>query len=228
MLALLGEADLVRREGEEWVIVQAPPPLTPQALLATFPAQVADAELALLTTCGEKLAAVLCGQEDPLMALFPSGDSSLVARFYQETREARVMNDLVAQAVQQIVNAHTGKEALRILEIGAGTGGTTRFVLPHLPAHQCEYTFTDVGRSFLKRAQESFRDYAFIHYPSLDIERAPADQGFPLQHYDVVIAANVLHATADLRQTVRHARQLLKPGGGSCYGRRPARLACWI
>jgi malonyl CoA-acyl carrier protein transacylase/SAM-dependent methyltransferase len=213
MLALLGEADLVRREGEEWVIVQAPPPLTPQALLATFPAQVADAELALLTTCGEKLAAVLCGQEDPLMALFPSGDSSLVARFYQETREARVMNDLVAQAVQQIVNAHTGKEALRILEIGAGTGGTTRFVLPHLPAHQCEYTFTDVGRSFLKRAQESFRDYAFIHYHSLDIERAPADQGFPLQHYDVVIAANVLHATADLRQTVRHARQLLKPGG---------------
>ncbi len=47
----------------------------------------------------------------------------------------------------------------------------------------------------------------------LDIERDPAEQGFEGRRYDLVVAANVLHATRDLRQTLSHARQLLAPGG---------------
>ena len=48
---------------------------------------------------------------------------------------------------------------------------------------------------------------------SLDIERDPTVQGFDNRHFDVVIAANVLHATRDLRETFRHVRRLLAPQG---------------
>ena len=47
----------------------------------------------------------------------------------------------------------------------------------------------------------------------LDIERNPFDQGFRPGQFDVVIAANVLHATRDLAQTVGHVRSLLAPNG---------------
>lgn len=47
----------------------------------------------------------------------------------------------------------------------------------------------------------------------LDIEKAPANQGYEPHSYDIIIASNVLHATASLQTTLENARQLLKPGG---------------
>jgi len=99
---------------------------------------------------------------------------------------------------------------IRILEIGAGTGGTTAHLLSQF--QNVEYVFTDVSPLFLSKAQERFQDYPFVRYELLDIERSPASQGFH-QPFDLVIAANVLHATADLRQTLTHVRELLAPGG---------------
>ncbi len=40
--------------------------------------------------------------------------------------------------------------------------------------------------------------------------------GFAADQYDLVIAANVLHATSDLRQALRHVRRLLAPDGVLC------------
>lgn len=40
-----------------------------------------------------------------------------------------------------------------------------------------------------------------------------ADQGLTLGGYDVVVSANVLHATRDIRHTLRNAKALLRPGG---------------
>ena len=50
-------------------------------------------------------------------------------------------------------------------------------------------------------------------FATLDIEADPEVQGFAAHGYDVVIAANVLHATADLRTTFAHVARLLAPGG---------------
>ena len=44
---------------------------------------------------------------------------------------------------------------LRILEVGAGTGGTTAHVLPLLPADRTEYLFTDVSPLFTARAADT-------------------------------------------------------------------------
>jgi NADPH:quinone reductase-like Zn-dependent oxidoreductase/3-oxoacyl-(acyl-carrier-protein) synthase/acyl carrier protein len=47
----------------------------------------------------------------------------------------------------------------------------------------------------------------------LDIEKPPAAQGIEPGSYDVVIAANVLHATGDIRRTLRHAKAALRRNG---------------
>jgi NADPH:quinone reductase-like Zn-dependent oxidoreductase/NAD(P)-dependent dehydrogenase (short-subunit alcohol dehydrogenase family)/SAM-dependent methyltransferase/acyl carrier protein len=102
---------------------------------------------------------------------------------------------------------------VRVLEIGAGTGGTTRHVLPALPHDRVHYLYTDMSVLFLGEARDRFREFPFVEYRILDIGRDPADQGFALHQADLVIASNVLHATPDLADTVRHVRSLLAPGG---------------
>jgi SAM-dependent methyltransferase len=123
------------------------------------------------------------------------------------------MNELVQQTVLAAIDQLPTERGVRILEIGAGTGGTTAQLLPHLPAAQTEYIFTDIGARFTMQAQEKFAAYDFVAYQKLDIEQSPVGQGFGRQQYDIVIAANVLHATRNLHETLNHVQQLLAPGG---------------
>lgn len=107
--------------------------------------------------------------------------------------------------------------AMKMLEIGAGTGGATRLIMDTLEGRSQfkrygSYCFTDVGTSFLSQAQEEFAECANIDYKPLDIERDPLEQDFEPE-YDVIVASQVLHATTTIAETVQHARSLLKPGG---------------
>lgn len=52
-----------------------------------------------------------------------------------------------------------------------------------------------------------------VAFKVLDVEKDPLQQGYTEGAYDLVIAFSVLHATANLEQTLRHARRLLRPGG---------------
>ena len=45
------------------------------------------------------------------------------------------------------------------------------------------------------------------------MEKPLAPQDIAADHYDVVIAANVLHATKDIRQSLRNAKATLRKGG---------------
>ncbi len=211
MLGMLAEAGILRDRGEFWEVVRHPDPL-PQG--PHEPAgSLAQAELALLTRCGEKLDAVLRGAQDPLELLFPGGDASLLNQLYQNSLMGQPMHRLVRQVVATAIARLPADRGLRVLEVGAGTGSTTAYLLPHLPAERTEYVFTDISPSLLRQAQTRFQEHAFVHYQTLNIENAPATQGFALHQYDLVVAANVLHDTQDLHQTLTHVRQLLVPGG---------------
>ena len=85
---------------------------------------------------------------------------------------------------------------LRVLEIGAGTGGTTATVLPVLRSSYGErmyrsYTYTDVSPGFFPAAKERFKDYPNVEYAVLDISKDPLEQGFKPKAFDLVIACNV-------------------------------------
>ncbi|PHH71960.1 hypothetical protein CDD82_6238 [Ophiocordyceps australis] len=110
------------------------------------------------------------------------------------------------------------KPTLRILEVGAGTGGTTWSILQSLgqasslPRYSV-YTFTDISAGFFLQAKERFSDAPNMEYKVFDISKDPVQQGFSSESYDLVIAANVVHATPCLKETLSHLNMLLKPGG---------------
>lgn len=222
-------------EAELWRVLHSPEVVNPEsARVATLQAKQSNRpELLLLARCGEKLSEVLRGVQEPLELLFPGGDGSVAAQLYSESPTAQVMNRLVQQVVQNAVSHLPTGRGLRIVEIGVGTGGTTAGVLPLLPASQSEYHFTDLGTSFLHKAQTRFADYDFVRYQALDIEKAPTTQGFARHGADLVIAANVLHATKDLREdtdpclSVVATRRRISPPG-KCQSQPLCRFDLWL
>jgi acyl transferase domain-containing protein len=184
------------------------------SLLTEF--QTNDGELSMLRRAGPALARVLRGEQDPLHLLFPGGSFAEARRLYVESAVARTYNGTLVELLRRSLAQLPAGRVLRVLEIGAGTGGTTEYVLPSLAGTRVEYTFTDLSPLFLERATERFGSSPYFRTAILDIERDPGVQGFDARAYDVIIAANVLHATADLERTLSHARGLLAPGGQLC------------
>ena len=215
LVDVLAEDGVLRRHGRGFEVA-APladpdPGARAEALLARFGST--DGELRMLRRCGAELARVLRGEQDPLQLLFPGGAFEEARKIYVESPYARTYDGALGEALAAAVAGLPAGARLRVLEIGAGTGGTTSFVLPLLPAERTEYTFTDVSPLFLERAAEQFASFPFLRRALLDVERDPLAQGFEAGAYDVVIAANVLHATADLREALVNVRRLLAPEG---------------
>ncbi|MFB2976226.1 SDR family NAD(P)-dependent oxidoreductase [Microseira sp. BLCC-F43] len=215
LLEMLCEVGILKPIDSEWEVTQVPLVQNPEILFSSLLSQYpsASTELMILKRCASQLASVLRGESEPAQLVFPEGDLSNVTQLYQDSSESKVMNTLVQQAVLSALEKLPKSRGVRVLEIGAGTGGTTAYILPHLNPNQTEYVFTDIGSWFITKAQEKFKDYPFVRYQNLDIEQDPSTQGFELHQYDLIIAANVLHATQDLRQTLQQVRKLLAPQG---------------
>ncbi|MEH2048357.1 type I polyketide synthase [Nostoc sp.] len=227
LLEMLAEVGILQRSNEHWEVVSIPEIQDLQKASASLSYPEAEAEIILLGRCGPKLAEVLQGECNPLRLLFPEGDTTTLTKLYQDSPTSRVTNTLVQETVLSALERLPQGRGLRILEIGAGTGSTTSYLLPHLKADRTEYVFTDIGAFFMAKAQERFQDYPFVRYQVLDIENDPIEQGFEAHHYDVIVAANVLHATSDLRQTMQHVHKLLAPSGILVMVEGTARLG-WV
>ncbi len=215
-LAILAEDGVLSQDGDEWIVCLVPDSNRLRELersLANDPDAASSGEFKLVSRCGPGLAEALAGRADPLQLLFPGGDMEDAEGLYHAAAYAHVYNNLAARVVSAAAAGRQPDRPLRILEVGGGTAGTTGFVLPALPADRVEYTFTDISPAFTLRARQRFGSYPFLRAQPFDVEVDPAVQGLTAGAFDVVIAANVIHATADLRRTLAHIRQLLAPGG---------------
>jgi acyl transferase domain-containing protein/NADPH:quinone reductase-like Zn-dependent oxidoreductase len=215
LLGMLVADGIVEEVADGWRVRRVPAPGDPEAdlvqLLAAHPAH--RPELGLLARCGPRLAEVLGGRCDPLQLLFPEGSLAALEALYRDSPTAREANGLVAEAVAAAAAGQPPDRPIRILEVGAGTGGTTAHVLARLPGDRAEYTFTDVSPVFLHQARDRFGEYPFVGYGVLDLEGDPLTQSFEAHAFDIVIAANVVHATRDLGESLDHLATLLAPGG---------------
>jgi polyketide synthase PksN len=184
------------------------------ALLAGRPEMAGFARL--LTTCLAAYPEVLTGKRKAHEVMFPGGSFAAVEDVYHSDQDS---NALVARLVGEYVRARLDRDPevpVAVLEIGAGTGGTTVSVLPALAGHgdRVRYTYTDISRGFTRYGADRYGgEYPFLDTALLDIERRPATQGIAEGAYDVVLATNVLHATARIDRTLANARSLLRPGG---------------
>ncbi|MEW6735168.1 MAG: beta-ketoacyl synthase N-terminal-like domain-containing protein [Acidobacteriota bacterium] len=214
-LERLVEAGWLSLEGEIYTVVGTTAPVSIENCWRRVAQQWQQNsyEFTFLKRCGENLVGVLRGKINPLDLLFPEASFELAEGIYQHLPENRYFNRIIRAVLEPILISSHRDLKLNILEVGAGVGATTTQLLSLFCAERATYTFTDVSELFLARAREKFISFPFISYALFDIERDPATQGLELYNYDVVIASNVLHATADLEKTLDYIRSLLKPAG---------------
>ncbi|OJJ75778.1 hypothetical protein ASPBRDRAFT_38078 [Aspergillus brasiliensis CBS 101740] len=164
-------------------------------------------------TVGRHLIAVLSGTEDPLELLFRDG---LSHRYYEQML-ADAYHAHPASRYLELLSFKNPR--LRVLEVGAGTGGQTLRALQTLcprdaPARCARYDYTDISPGFFPDAQQRFAQYSpVVRFRTCDISVDPVAQGFEAGSYDLVLASHVLHATDRLDESLQHVRRLLKPGG---------------
>jgi SAM-dependent methyltransferase len=214
-LKKLCEEEIVVKQNDTYVISGSGPEDCIDSIQAEGETLFADAKplLAYFIFCGQKLTEILTGTESPLETLFPDGSLETTKFLYRNWAVVRYFNSISRAIVQSLFHGRSKNRRLRIIEIGAGTGGTTSTLLPILPAAQTDYFFTDVSDLFLGQAKEEFAAFPFINYMLLDIEKPVQAQNMPLQAFDVLVAANVLHATRNLRHSLANTLSLLAPGG---------------
>ncbi len=166
----------------------------------------------LAMVIGTGLPGIVRGELDPLEVTM-KGDA--LGRYY--ANNVRMSRQYAQAAIFVDLLAHRNPH-LRVLEIGAGTGGASMPLLRALgkgsSARFTEYMVTDITSGFFDTFRAKTTDWeGLIQFSRLDIERDPAEQGFEEGSYDLVIAANVLHATRNITRTLTNTRKLLKPGG---------------
>ncbi|WP_282108469.1 SDR family NAD(P)-dependent oxidoreductase [Streptomyces sp. B93] len=173
----------------------------------------------LIADCAAALPDVLTGRRRGLEVLFPGGSQHRIAALYHDDPRSRHFNAMCTAAVVRRVTELRRRQPGRpvsVLEIGAGTGGTTRPLLAAL--QECEggapaYVCTDISPALVRQTAERLgADHPEAVFRTLDIAADPAEQGFAGERYDIVVAANVLHATGDIRATLRHVASLMRPG----------------
>jgi len=177
------------------------------------------AAVALADACLQALPDILAGRTRATEVIFPDASMRRVEGVYRDNAVADYFNDLLADALVSAIEARLADDPgarLRLLEIGAGTGGTTARLLPRLAPYATnieEYAYTDLSKAFLFHAEEQFaRDCAFLRPRLFDVEKPVEGQLRP-RSYDIAVATNVLHATRDIRATLQNAKAALRGGG---------------
>ncbi|WP_051095377.1 non-ribosomal peptide synthetase [Streptomyces sp. LaPpAH-108] len=170
--------------------------------------------VALFERSGARLPELVSGAQDEVHLLFPEGRADTAVSLFTDSLIARYTNAATAGALREIALSHSPDHGpLRVLEVGAGVGGTSAAAFEALADQDVEYLFTDVSPFFLNGAQERFADVPFVDYGLFDMNADPRSQGLAPNSFDVIVAANVLHNARNAATMLGRLRELLTPGG---------------
>lgn len=171
----------------------------------------------LEAVCFDAMPDMLTGRRTYLDVMFPNGDMTLVAAIYKGTIQ-QYLNQRVAARVRELVEEKLALYgSVTLLEVGAGTGGTTALILKELEVLNPDtltYWYTDIAAGFTRVGKREFgARYPFVKYKPLDINRSNEAQGFVPGSIDIVICNNVLHATPSMNLALANTSDLLRTGG---------------
>ena len=186
-----------------------------QGLLDKFPQHTQEHRL--LGTTGPYLAGCLCGKEEPLQHLFGNEtNKDLLTDVYTNAPVFATGTRLLAKFFSELIATKSLSAKIRILEIGGGLGSTTASIIELLEAsgHPFTYTFTDISSSLVGAAKKRFTGHPQMKSKVLDIEAMPTSSLFSNQ--DVIIAANVIHATKNIKDSCTNILKMLEKQGILC------------
>ncbi|GAP87780.1 putative thiolase-like protein [Rosellinia necatrix] len=168
----------------------------------------------LIRSVGSQLAACLIGEQDGLQVVFGDRETKrTLESMYEFWPLLRTPTLLLGDALLKAFTNATGGGKFRILEVGGGTGGTTRYITSHLQNHgiSFEYVFTDISSSLVAAAKKKFKAIEGMSFEVLDIEKPVKVEykGF----FHCIIATNCIHATRNLEVSLSHLREMLREDG---------------
>lgn len=173
----------------------------------------------LVNAVGSKLAPCLVGDLDGLQVVFGNRETKKTLEEMYEfwpllRTPSLVLGDFLINAFTTSASSTGGGSgAFRILEIGGGTGGTTRYIVNHLRSHgiKFEYVFTDISASLVAAAKKQFRGVdEGMSFEVLDVEKVPEKYKGA---FHSVISTNCIHATRDLALSLKNIKGMLRDDG---------------
>lgn len=158
--------------------------------------------------CDEHLEELLADEVQLQALLFDEDAADVAAVLYSANPISELTNAAAGDAVAERVR-ECGGRLPRILEVGAGTGATTRPVFDALREQAIEYLFTDVGEWFLNQARIIFAGRSGLSFARYDVNTDEVPAG----PWDAVVAGNVLHNLLDPDRFLDGLRRRMAPGG---------------
>ena len=183
-------------------------------LVESFPKYASEHQL--LHKMGQKLADCITGRTDPLALLFGNAEArKLLEDVYTNAPMFKSGTMFLSRFLVDILQHLDHGREIQILELGAGTGGTSNYLIDSLMRckQKFRYTFTDISSSMVAAAKRKFARYTFMEYSVLDVENPPSQ--FSGQ-YDIIISTNCIHATRNLSQTCTNIKRMLHQDGILC------------
>ncbi|KAB8075230.1 hypothetical protein BDV29DRAFT_200962 [Aspergillus leporis] len=194
------------------------------SILAMIDRSNGIAGLESIHSLGKALPAILRGEVGPLEILNGSGS---LERLSLDDRFLYTVNRGLCDIIKRIVHKHPHME---VLEVGAGTGMVTHRILKALDDKYTSYCLSDAAPEHLTQILDKLSDrHRDLTSKVIDLTTdiaAECDNG----KYDMIIAANPLHATQESSSLFRGCRTMLKPGGYFVFvrvtGQMPMSLLC--
>lgn len=159
----------------------------------------------------DNLLGLIRGEEDPLAFLFPQGNVNVALSIYHDNIINQALNKITRDEIAFL--AKDKKKKVRILEIGAGVGGTSVDVIPALDGMDVEYFFTDISEFFFNKAKEAFGEKPWVKYQMFDINQDYISQGMEPFTFDIILSANVLHNATNIDEVLENLKTLLVDDG---------------
>ncbi|KAH8678404.1 putative polyketide synthase [Xylariales sp. PMI_506] len=131
--------------------------------------------------------AIFAGDKDPLESLM--ADTRL-NKLYSLNRNCVDVDELLQLC------SHA-QPTMNLLEVGVGSGDTAEAVFSSLVSDTgarmySRYVFTDISAHALGDAEARFQGREAVEYKVFDVEKSPAEQGFEVGSFDLVIVSNGL------------------------------------
>ncbi|KAK1976833.1 beta-ketoacyl synthase domain-containing protein [Colletotrichum cereale] len=172
----------------------------------------------LLHAVGPHLAACLVGDMNVLQILFGNrANKKWLDEVYRDwpmlVTATKLLGDFLCRAFTTSETSLRSDGPFRILEVGAGTGGTTRHIVNLLTDRGIpfEYHFTDISATLVQKARTSFRGTSGMSFGVMDIEKEP-EADF-MQAFHVILSTNCVHATKDISYSLANLRKMLRQDG---------------
>lgn len=166
------------------------------------------------------LPSIIKNELRPTDILFPNSSMAKVVNVYKNNKISDYYNEVLGACVltyiQKIILDNPNRK-IRILEVGAGTGGTSELLFRKIAPfqnHIQEYCYTDISQAFLNFAETTYgAGKPYLTFRKFNAEECIESQKFEIGVYDIVIGTNVLHATSNIRTSLKNCQSLLKPEG---------------